>query len=307
MVTAADVFGASASQADTQSAPVSAEGKFSLQVVDSDATPFWQGFSLAVLGAPGRGKTHLMATASKKYPETWPPAEAVVIDDVLAINTDQNGLAPFREASVTFKHVIDISSASAEDSFKLAKTLPGFLAAELKKRPEVRVVVFDHISGFFEMVLFHVVGKATKDGPKVYNDFAKVGKDFFLAMKDKLRLPVVYNCHIKASKPHLEVMAGGSAGEATIKSQTLAAGKGRDTADYALGGAQLTEVMRNTMSLSAYLKVVELPGKVQRELCFTDEDIYTKRRLTICVDKSEPANLGLLFDKIAKTVKQDWR
>ena len=306
MVTAAEAFGPTpVRELDIPAAPTE---KFSLQVVDSDATPFWQGFSLAVLGAPGRGKTHLMATASKNYPAVWPPVEPVTIEDVLAINTDQNGLAPFREAGVVFKHVVDISSASAEDSFKLAKTLPGFLATELQRRPSVRVVVFDHISGFFEMVLFHVVAKATKDGPKIYNDFAKVGKDFFLAMKDKLRLPVVYNCHIKASKMHLEAMAGGGNVEATIKSQILAAGKGRDTADYAVGGSQLAEVLRNTMSLSAYLKVLELPGnKMQRELSFTDEDVYTKRRLTLCVDKSEPAHLGQLFDKIARTVKQDWR
>jgi len=309
MVTAAEAFGP-VKQLDIPADPAlpGLPGKFSLSVVDSDATPFWPGFGIAVLGAPGKGKTHLMATLSKDYPETWPPPAPVLIEDVLVINTDQNGLAPFREAGVTFKHVIDISGASAEDCFKMTKTLPGFLCDEIRKRPEVKVAVFDHISGFFEMVLFHIIAKATKDGPKMYNDLAKVGKDFFLAVKEKVRVPMVYNCHIKASKMHLEAMAGGGSVEATIKSQILASGKGRDTADYAIGGSQLAEVIRNTMSLSAYLKVQELPGnKMQRELSFTDEDIYTKRRLTLCVDKSEPADLGKLFDKISLTVKQSWR
>jgi hypothetical protein len=230
------------------------------------------------------------------------------VDDVLVVETDENGLAPFREAEVNISNVIDLSGATSEDYYKLVAKLPKFLAEKTAANPAIRFVAIDHASGFFESIFFHIQKKAQKDGPKVYNDLAQEGKDFLRDLKEKVRVPILFNFHLRKPAMHLEMMAGGAIVEMHNKAAAAAGGLGRDQLDYALGGKQLADVVRNSMTLSAALIKTDLPGgKCLRELAFEHSEVYTKRRLTLCVGEKEPANIGSLFDRIAAKVNQTWR
>ena len=273
---------------------------FSLKTTTSNDAPFWPGFRLAVLGAPGVGKTHLAMSASATYPSTWPADEPCTIDDVYVVETDEAGLGPAREAGVLVKNVLDLSGASVNDVYKLIKTLPRFLESELKARPEVRVLCLDHASGFFDAVHLAISAKTT--GVKIYSDLAKDTRDFMFDMKARIHIPVIYNFHIKRPQLHVDGMA-----EAAAIAQTVAANIGREQGDYAMAGKGASDVIRNAVTLSAHLTVTRQPnGKDLRELLFVDSQVFTKRRLTLCVGEKEPANLRKLFEKIGAGVQQPW-
>lgn len=313
MVSASDLVGAAPVANDPlKAAPlVPARPEFKLEVVSSNDLPFWSQFYLAVMGPAGRGKTHLAATMSAKYPDVWPPTAPLEIDDVLMINTDPNGQGALREARVTVKHVVDLANADPEEIFKMCRPgkLPKFIGDYLDSHSEIIGVAFDHGSGFFDSIFNFICGREKgKDSPKKYLDVANEGKLFLEALRAHIHVPVLYNFHIRKPPPHMEGMAGGASVEASIRSGSIASGVDRDEGDYNLPGRQIADVVRNFMTLSASLITSALPGgKSERQLAFADQPVFTKRRLTLCVDPKEPAHLGKLFDKISSHIGTNWR
>lgn len=251
----------------------------------------WCTLRMVVLAASGKGKTHMLATASRHYAEPW-PTTLTVLDDIYIVSADLGGMLGLRE-----KHfdapILDISEWSDDEVFSRLADIPRHVAAEVEAR-KTRLVGIDTIDSLLAAVL-NVLSRSY-DGAGLYNGFAAHANTFLRGMA-RVRCPVVYTCHVGAPKV---VLRGVKADNSEYMEQAEVAAGTTGKLCMDLGGRKAASVLRNAATLTGHLKVLSLPGdKTERILDFEDEVVESKRRLVECVGKRGPANLAEIFTRIA--------
>jgi hypothetical protein len=260
--------------------------KLQLQTVSSEDLPFWSALRMAIIAPPGEGKTHLCVTASAQYKE----GEPCVLDDIYLVETDPLGIAGLKERKITVPRMLDLTTSTDEEMSRIFMDLPKFLAAEAKKAP-TRLVAVDTGSVLLGAVC--TIQVKQHDGPRAYNEFARIVRSFYSKCK-AIEAPLVFTMHVR---PPRVIM--GPNGQFVTDSATAAGIKaGALTMD--IEGNKGANVIRGVNTLTGRLQKVDLPGgKSNRVLKFESSTDETKRRFTKCVDKEEPADLGKLLAKIA--------
>jgi len=265
-----------------------AKAQKSLSLTSSAELPFWAAFRMAVIAPPGEGKTHLCTTASAKM-------ESGVLDDIVIVQTDPLGLAGIYEQGIEVPRVIDLSGYTDEEMNGVFGKLPGFLAEEVAKAPTMAVCL-DTASVLLGAVCVTEVAK--QDGPKAYNEFARRIRNFYSKLR-AVPVPVVATMHVRPPRVIMDnkgTFVADSATAAGIKAGSL-------TMD--IEGNKGANVIRGQNTLTARLQREDMPGgKTKWSLKFDSSKDETKTRFTKCLDKVEPADLSLLFKKIAEGCNQ---
>lgn len=276
----------------------------SLQLTASDSIPFWSEFRMTVIGAAGSGKTHLALTASRALAgKQWPPKGGAVVDDVLVVETDSAGLAQAREAGVRVTNVLNLSQYDFGQLASAFYEIPALVRQAVQSKPEIRLVCIDVVDTLLEAMLNRRAEEL--EGPRAYAALAEDGRKFLQRLSAVPR-PIVFNFHVK--NPQIRVDAPGQKGSAEVVQQAIAVANGMDVGqlDMDAPGRQVAKMFRNADTLVAFLKTRDLPGgTIERTLNFEDKKVAGKRRLRLCVDETEPADLGKLFAKIGAKIGEE--
>jgi hypothetical protein len=254
--------------------------------------PFWAEFRMNVLAAKGEGKTHLLLTGSAK-----PLERGAVLDDILLVETDSNGLAMIHEMDLHLPHVLNLAGLTDPEMDGMLLRIPKMIEEQLAAHPQIRMVGFDTASVLFGAVINTQLGLLSeKEGARAYNIFAKIMRDFNSALR-RVKVPIVYTLHIKPPRVVINKKDG-----TPLDTEGIAASTGLDPGELPMDieGNKAASVIRNNATLGCRIVIADLPGGVvQRKLDFYNAKVETKMRLTRCIGREEPADLSALFAKIA--------
>lgn len=262
-----------------------------LAFCDARELPFWAEFRMNVLAAKGEGKTHLLLTGS-----AVPPVRGAVLDDILLVETDSNGLAMIHEMDLHIPHTLNLAGMTDPEMDGALLRLPKMIEERLAANPKIRMVGVDTASVLFGAVINTQLGLLSeKEGARAYNIFAKIMRDFNSALR-RVKVPIVYTLHIK---PPRVVMKSKDGSSLDIEGAAAAAGLDVGELPMDIEGNKAAGVIRNNATLGCRIVVTDIPGGQQRKLDFYNAKVETKMRLTRCIAREEPADLSALFAKIA--------
>jgi hypothetical protein len=272
-----------------------AVSKPKLDLTSSEDIPFWAGIRVMTIAAFGEGKTHFLLTGSKHYPKQWPAAEKTVLDDIVVLETDSSGLAMLSEGNVAVPRVLNFTGLTHAEMYKVFMDIPEFLAEEVRRAP-TRLVGIDTATVLWQAVNNTIQKRAS--GPMGYNELAIDLAEWMSKLK-KVSVPVVFTGHIKPPKVIMDAK-----GEFIKADSDVASGlKGR--LGFNLEGNKGANCIREAMTLTGRLVCEKRPGgAAERVINFDDPRTEGKRRLSISVDPTEPADLGALVTKIAERCNQ---